>query len=192
MQEFLDNYGYLALMVGTFFEGETAIMVVSSLIHRGLFQFPLTVLAAFFGAFMNDWIYYLIGRLNGIYFLAKRPKMKAKTQLLTGLFNQHKISVLFSYRFLYGFRIVIPLVIGMSGLKPISFLFYSIATGLFWATVVTTVGYFVGIVLKVEPDSFERNFLFIVFGFASFGLLIGFMINLFLKKQIVKSESNEK
>ena len=192
MQEFLDHYGYLALMVGTFFEGETAILVVSSLIHRGLFQFPFTVLAAFFGAFMNDWIYYLIGRLNGIYFLAKRPTLEAKTKLLTGLFNEHKVSVLFSYRFLYGFRIVIPLVIGMSGLKPRSFLFYSIATGLFWATVVTTVGYFVGIVLKVEPDTFEKNFLFIVVGFASFGLLIGFMINFFLKRQIVKSESHGK
>jgi hypothetical protein len=40
MEEFLDQYGYLALTIGTFFEGETAILVASSLIHRVIFEAP--------------------------------------------------------------------------------------------------------------------------------------------------------
>lgn len=55
VESFLDQYGYLALMLGTYPEGETAILVASSLIHRGVFSYPVTVLAAFIGAFIGDW-----------------------------------------------------------------------------------------------------------------------------------------
>jgi membrane protein DedA with SNARE-associated domain len=56
MEKFLDQYGYIALLIGTFMEGETAILMASSLIYKGLFNFPFTVLAAFSGSFISDWI----------------------------------------------------------------------------------------------------------------------------------------
>ncbi|MBL7871220.1 MAG: DedA family protein [Cyclobacteriaceae bacterium] len=177
MENFLDQYGYLALLVGTFFEGETAILVASSLIHRGLFDFPFTILAAFSGSFVSDWIYYLIGRLNGKYFLAKRPSLQAKVEPVTKFFHRHQLQILFSYRFLYGFRIVIPLIVGMSGLSAVRYLFYSTLTGLMWATLVSTVGYWVGRLLNLQAKAFEDNFLFIVLGFAFFGLIVGHVIH---------------
>ncbi|MBK7652818.1 MAG: DedA family protein [Flammeovirgaceae bacterium] len=176
MENFLDQYGYLALLVGTFFEGETAILMASSLIYRGLFDFHLTILAAFLGSFISDWIYYLIGRLNGKYFLAKRPKLKAKVMPVTNFFHKHKLQILLSYRFLYGFRIIIPLVVGMSGIRPITYLFYSTLAGLLWATLVSTAGYWVGRLLNLQAKAFEDNFIFIVLGFATFGLLMGYLI----------------
>jgi membrane protein DedA with SNARE-associated domain len=176
MEKFINEFGYIALMVGTFFEGETAILTASSLIYRGLFEFPFTVLAAFFGSFLSDWIYYLIGRLNGTMFIAKRPKIAAKVKPVTDFFHRHKFQILFSYRFLYGFRVIIPLVIGMSGLKPTSYLFYSIVTGLIWATTISSVGYWAGRLLTIEVKTFENNFLFIMLGFATFGLLIGYLV----------------
>ncbi len=176
MEKFINEFGYLALMVGTFFEGETAILTASSLIYRGLFAFPLTVLAAFAGSFVSDWIYYLIGRLNGKLFISKRPRLTAKVKPVTDFFNHNKFQILFSYRFLYGFRIIIPLVIGMSGLRPMSFLFYSVATGLLWATTVSTVGYWAGRLLNLEAKTFEANFFFFMIGFAAIGLSIGFLV----------------
>ncbi len=176
MEKFLDQYGYLALLVGTFFEGETAILVASSLIYRGLFDFPFTILAAFSGSFISDWIYFLIGRLNGKYFLSKRPNLLAKVQPVTKFFHKHQLQILFSYRFLYGFRIIIPLIVGMSGLSPTRYLFYSTLTGLMWATLVSTAGYWVGRLLNLQAKAFEDNFLFIVLGFALFGLIVGYVI----------------
>jgi membrane protein DedA with SNARE-associated domain len=176
MESFLNQYGYFALLLGTFMEGETAILMASSLIHRGLFNFPFTVLVAFFGSFVSDWIYYLIGRLNGKYFLAKRPKLNAKVKPVTDFFLHHKMQILFSYRFLYGFRILIPIVIGMSGLRPMQYLFYSTVTGLLWATAVSTTGYWIGRLLDLKVQSFEDNILFIILGFGSLGFLIGYVI----------------
>jgi membrane protein DedA with SNARE-associated domain len=150
--------------------------MASSLIYKGLFNFPLTVLAAFSGSFVSDWIYYLIGRLNGKYFLATRPKLSARVKPVTDFFHRHKFQILFSYRFLYGFRIIIPLVIGMSGLRAWQFLFYSTVTGLLWAASVSTTGYWIGRILELRVKSFEDNILFIILGFGTLGLLIGYAI----------------
>jgi membrane protein DedA with SNARE-associated domain len=192
MEKFINEFGYAALMVGTFFEGETAILAASSLIYRGLFEFPFTVLAAFFGSFVSDWIYYLIGRLNGKMFIAKRPKIAIKVKPVTDFFHRHKFQILFSYRFLYGFRIVIPLVIGMSGLRPLSYLFYSVVTGLIWATTVSTVGYWAGRILSIEVKTFQDNFLYIMLGFATLGLSIGYLVKRITMRDLGLTTSNQK
>ncbi|NBP71120.1 MAG: hypothetical protein EBU52_20570 [Cytophagia bacterium] len=153
MQQFLDQYGYLALLVGTFFEGETAILIASSLIHKGFFEFP-----------------------NGKYFIERKPKLKALVAPVTNLFHRYQIQLLLSYRFLYGFRIIIPVVFGMSGLTPSRYLLFTIVSGLFWASVVSTVGYFVGSIFQLDTSSFENNFAYVVIGFTTFGLLIGYIV----------------
>lgn len=185
MQHFLDQYGYIALAIGTFFEGETAILIASSLIHKGVFELPYTVFFGFFGSFVSDWIYYLVGRFNGKYFVDRKPKLKAMVSPVTNLFHRHQIPILLSYRFLYGFRIIIPVVIGMSGLPPARFLFYTIVAGLFWATVVSTMGYAVGSFFELEASSFERNFVYVVLGFATFGMLVGYSVKRLISKNIV-------
>lgn len=176
METFLEQYGYVALLVGTFFEGETAILVASALIHQGIFDALPTVIVGFAGSFISDWIYYLIGRLNGKYFLDRRPKLAAKVEPVRSLFRRHQTQILLTYRFLYGFRVIVPIVIGMSNIRPIHFLFYSVAGGLAWATIVSTAGYFVGRFLDLKTSVFEENILFIVLGFATFGIVMGFIL----------------
>src|SRR5258708_20132202 len=117
MEKFINEFGYFALMIGTFFEGETAILTASSLIYRGFFEFPWTVFAAFFGSFASDWIYYLIGRLNGKVFISKHPKIQSHIEPLTKFFHKHKFQIFFSYPFFYDFRITIPLVISITRLN---------------------------------------------------------------------------
>jgi membrane protein DedA with SNARE-associated domain len=184
MEAFLDKYGYIALLIGTFFEGETAILVASSLANTGIFKIPYTIFFGFAGSFISDWIYYLIGRVNGKYFLERRPKLKEKVAPITRFFHHHKIQILFSYRFLYGFRVIIPLVIGMSGVRPLQYLVYSLLTGLLWASTVTTVGYFIGKFLDLKTEVFEQNILFIVAGFAAFGMLVGYAVKRFTEKEL--------
>ncbi len=184
MEEFLQHYGYVALSLGTFLEGETAILVASSLAASGLFKIPYTVFFGFFGSFLSDWLYFLIGRLNGKFFLDKRPKLQEKFQPVHKFFKTHRLQILVSYRFLYGFRIIIPLMLGMSDVKPVRFLGYSLLAGLLWATTVSSVGFFVGKLLDLRPKSFEENILFIMLGFACFGLALGFTVKRFAERRM--------
>jgi membrane protein DedA with SNARE-associated domain len=176
VEEFLDRYGYIALMIGSFLEGETSILVASSLIHHGLFDGLYTVAFAFAGSFASDWLYFLLGRVSGKYFIAKRPKFRDRVRPVQHFFERHRIQILFSYRFLYGFRIIIPIIIGMSDIKPQQFLFYSVISGLLWATTVSTIGYLIGRFLDLKTSVFEENIIYIVLGFACFGMLIGYII----------------
>lgn len=186
MEEFLDHYGYIALTVGTFFEGETAILLASSLIHRGIFSGVPTVLFAFAGSFISDWIYFLIGRFNGKVFVARRPSLQKRMEPMQRFFRTHQMPILFSYRFLYGFRVVIPLMVGMSGLSPRKYLFYSVVTGLLWAGTVSMLGYWVGRWLDLTAARLEANFIWVVLGFTSLGLLIGLVIRQVAMRQLGK------
>jgi membrane protein DedA with SNARE-associated domain len=189
VENFLGQYGYIALMIGSFLEGETSILVASSLIHRGLFNGFYTVMFAFAGSFASDWLYFIIGRMNGKYFIAKRPKFRDKIKPVQHFFERHKIQILFSYRFLYGFRIIIPVIIGMSNIRPIQFLFYSVASGLLWASAVSFIGYLIGKFLDLKTSVFEDNIIFIVLGFASFGMILGYIIKRITYREIEVSET---
>jgi membrane protein DedA with SNARE-associated domain len=186
MQEVLDQYGYLALTIGTFFEGETAILVASSLIREGVFEGPYTVLFGFAGSFVSDWLYFLIGRFNGKYFVARRPALQAKLAPVNRFFVRHRLQVLISYRFLYGFRVVIPLMVGMSGVRPTQFLLFSVLSGLLWATLVSSLGFGLGTLFQLTTQSFEDNLLVILGSLALVGLTIGWTVNRFVTRQMQK------
>jgi membrane protein DedA with SNARE-associated domain len=158
--------------------------VASSLVHSGFFEGPYTVIFGFFGSFVSDWLYFLIGRLNGKYFIAKRPNLKSRLQPTQKFFRTHRLQILVSYRFLYGFRVILPLMIGMSDVRPLQFLGYSLAAGLTWAAMVSAVGYAAGLIFELTPSSFEENMLYIVLGFGSIGLLVGYLIKRFAAKKM--------
>lgn len=182
LETLINEYKYFALMVGTFFEGETAILLASSLIYKGFFSGPHTIVFAFAGSFISDWLYYLIGRLNGKIFIERRPKLQAKVFPITNFFQKNRVQILLTYRFLYGFRVIIPLVIGMSGIRPRVYFFYTIVSGLIWASTVSLLGYFVGRAFDVTAESIRENLPMILGGFACFGLLLGFTIQKVMAK----------
>jgi membrane protein DedA with SNARE-associated domain len=183
LEELLRSFKYLALMTGTFVEGETAILLASIMIYRGLFFLPYTVFFGFLGSFISDWVYYLIGRMNGKRFVERRPALAQRAAHVTLFFQKHRTQILFSYRFLYGFRVIIPLVIGMSGLSPRQFLFYSIAAGISWATIVTCIGYAIGAFFEVDGDDIRNNILFVVLACAGVGLMVGYFARKVLWKE---------
>jgi len=184
MEEFLHQYGYLALAIGTFLEGETAILVASSLVYTGIFGGVQTVLFAFFGSFVSDWLYFLIGRFNGTYFIDRRPRLKVMMEPAQRFFENHRVQILMSYRFLYGFRVILPIMIGLTGVRPFVFLLYSVVGGLLWATVVSTAGFLAGKIFHLTPQSFEENGLYVILGFGTFGLLVGTIVKRFAAKRL--------
>ncbi|HNP76872.1 MAG: DedA family protein [Cyclobacteriaceae bacterium] len=184
MQDFLETYGYFALVFGTFFEGETAILVASSLSYSGLFFGPYTIIFGFLGSFISDWLYFLIGRFNGEYFIARRPKLQARIEPVRAFYLRNRLEILFSYRFLYGFRILLPLLIGMSERRLGYLLLYSVAAGLLWASTVALIGYIAGALFELTPQSFEEHVGYIILGFAAFGLSVGFIVHRFANRKM--------
>ena len=70
---FLASYGYLALWLGTFLEGETILVLGGVAAHQGYLKLTGVILAAFAGSFMGDQLFFFLGRRHSDYILRKRP-----------------------------------------------------------------------------------------------------------------------
>jgi membrane protein DedA with SNARE-associated domain len=74
----------------------------------------------------------------------------------------------------------------------LSYLFYSIVTGLIWATTISTAGYWAGRLLVIEVTTFENNFAFIMLGFAALGLTIGYIVKRIAMRDLVLGQPDQK
>lgn len=138
LQQLVIDYGYLALFIGTFLEGETILVIAGFLAHSGYLELHWVMLSAFLGTFAGDQTFFYLGRFKGIAFLEKRPLWHSKTDKVFDLLHRHQIPVILGFRFLYGVRNVTPFVIGASRISPIKFFVLNFLGALVWAV---TVGY---------------------------------------------------
>lgn len=156
------DYGYLALFIGTFLEGETILVIAGFLAHGGYLELHWVILSAFLGTFAGDQTFFYLGRFKGIAFLEKRPLWHRKTDKVFDLLHRHQIKVVLGFRFLYGVRNVTPFVIGASRMYPGKFFVLNFLGALIWAIAVGYLGYQFGDVAEAvlgEIKHYEMHFL---------------------------------
>ncbi len=62
LESFIQTYGYLALLVGTFLEGETILVLAGFAAHLGYLNLPWVILVAFVGTLSGDQLFFYLGR----------------------------------------------------------------------------------------------------------------------------------
>ena len=122
----IEQYGYAALVIGSVAEGETITLLGGVAAHQGLLKFSLVVAAVALGGMIGDQLLYFLGLRFG----QRRPYL-----FVVGT------------RFMYGFRIIGPILIGASRLPPKIFLPLNILGAIAWALIFTTLGYVGGEVI---------------------------------------------
>ena len=170
LDQFIASYGYAALAVGTFFEGETILVLGGVAAHRGYLELPLVILAAFLGTLFGDQLYFHIGRSHGIAFLEKRPAWKARSAKVLSLLERHQTWLILAFRFLYGLRTVTPFLIGASGVRPRRFLWLNLLGAAAWAVGVGCLGYVFGQAIELLIGDVKRYELWIFAGLALAGV----------------------
>ncbi|EEJ3487335.1 DedA family protein [Salmonella enterica subsp. arizonae serovar 56:z4,z23:-] len=143
----ITHYGYAALVIGSMAEGETVTLLGGVAAHQGLLKFPLVVAAVALGGMMGDQLLYLLGRCYGGKILRRFPRYHTKIRRAQKMIQRHPYLFVIGTRFMYGFRVVGPLLIGASRLPPKIFLPLNILGALVWALLFTTLGYLGGEVI---------------------------------------------
>ena len=69
----LATYGYLAVAVGTFLEGETILLMAGFAAHCGYLDLSKVILVAFVAGFLGDQFYFFLGQRYGDRILARFP-----------------------------------------------------------------------------------------------------------------------
>ncbi|EBV1488739.1 DedA family protein [Salmonella enterica subsp. enterica serovar Kedougou] len=143
----ITHYGYAALVIGSMAEGETFTLLGGVAAHQGLLKFPLVTAAVALGGMMGDQLLYLLGRCYGGKILRRFPRYHTKIRRAQKMIQRHPYLFVIGTRFMYGFRVVGPLLIGASRLPPKIFLPLNIVGALIWALLFTTLGYLGGEVI---------------------------------------------
>ena len=181
---------YLGILLGIFFEGEMTMLSSVVAAHNGYLNLWVVVTLGFIGTFASDCFFFYLGRKRGTAWLAKRPKYEKKANNIFQNLAKTPFLVFISYRFLYGFRSVAPVVIGTSKITTKKFLTFSIISILIWDLTYTILGYFLSNVIMNVLNHIQHIEKYIIGGLALVAVLL--VIFRFLKKhdKQIKSDSN--
>lgn len=156
LEDVVSTYGYAAIGIGTFLEGETILILGGFAAHRGYLELPWVILSAFLGTLIGDQLYFYIGRFKGRGLLDKRPRWKSRSEKVFRLLYTHQVWFILGFRFLYGLRTVTPFIVGLSGISPLRFLVLNTIGALVWATVIGVLGYLFGQTLEVLVGDIKK------------------------------------
>ncbi len=172
------TYGCAAVVVGTFLEGETILVLAGFLAHQGYLKLGCVMLSAFAGSLAGDQLFFLLGRRYGRAFLDRRPAWRDRICRVNGLVRRYQSLLIVSFRFLYGLRTATPFALGMSREVPVwRFVTLNAVGAALWAMVIGAGGYAFGAALKLLLVRVERYELAAIVGIAAVGVL-GWAIHL--------------
>jgi len=172
IEALISRYGYVAIFVGTFLEGETILVLGGFAAHRGLLWLPGVIACAFVGSLASDQLFFFIGRRRGAAWLARRPGWQANVARVRALIARHETLIILSFRFIYGLRNVTPLALGMSEVSVAEFAALNAIGAAVWAVAVGALGWFVGNAAKDMLGHLERYELRVVAVIVSLGLAL--------------------
>lgn len=144
LQGFIESYGYLAVFIGCFLEGETVLVLAGFAAHMGYMSLPWVMATAALAGFCGDQAAFFAGRRYGPRLLAWSPRLAAAQPVILAKLSRHANLVVFMLRFAWGLRIASPIVIGASGLPLSRFAPPNLAGAIVWAIVVGGLGYVFG------------------------------------------------
>jgi len=186
LEYLVSTYGYAALLIGTFFEGETILIIGGFFARLGYLKLSLVIIASFTGTLISDQLFFFLGRMKGQKLLLRRPVWQSRLEIIHKYMERHKNLVILGFRFMYGFRTITPFVIGMSNIRAKHFIILNIIGALVWAIVIGTGGYLFGLTLEKVIGNiryYEQAVLLIIAGTGVFLWIFHFYRRRKLKKK---------
>jgi membrane protein DedA with SNARE-associated domain len=170
--EFVQTWGYLAVLLGSMVEGESVILTACVLAHMGYMNIYYIMIISFLGTLIADQTLFLVGMKYGPSLFKKYPKLKVKSKRIFDLLEKYDIWFILSFRFIYGIRTLSPLIIGASGkvslkrFAPLNFL-----AAVIWVLLSCFLGYVVlGETIEEVLENFDvikKYFIYVLIAIAT-------------------------
>src|SRR6185295_17600586 len=143
-ESLLQDFGYLAVFVGTFLEGEAILITAGFFASRDYLDPFMVALVAFAGAYAGHAFWFWLGRAHGVKLLDRFPRMKKHFGKGVRVFERYGAAAIIITQWLYGLRITCAVIIGMSRISVVKFLIYQALSCALWAAAITAAGYYFG------------------------------------------------
>jgi membrane protein DedA with SNARE-associated domain len=127
---------------------DVALLAGGFLAHRGVIQYPITLVVALLGVVGGDNTLFFLGRRFGPglvkYLRIGRPSSQRQIEWLASFMQRHGHRAILYARFVAGLRALVYLTAGSFGVSPPRFLLYDLAGAVISVPIVVTLGYVFG------------------------------------------------
>ncbi|MDD5284393.1 MAG: DedA family protein [Desulfuromonadaceae bacterium] len=168
LKEYLELHGYWVLFIGTFLEGEAILLMAGFLAFQGYLDIAGVILTSWAGSFLGDQFYFYLGRFKGRALLKRFHTIARKFREALKLIEKYGNFVAFISRFTYGFRIVLPIILGITSIPPRTFLWINLVSAFSWALAFSMGGFLFGksasLLLK-DVGKYEHYIVLALLGF---------------------------
>jgi len=144
------------LLIGVFLPGDSLLVTAGVFAARGDFNIGVLIVLFIAAAILGDATGYWFGWRAGQALYSRPDSRLFKQQHLLkarAFYERHGGKTIVLARFIPIIRTFAPVVAGTAGMKYTRFAFYNVIGGIFWATTMTLIGYWVGhIIPNLERD----------------------------------------
>jgi membrane protein DedA with SNARE-associated domain len=156
LKDYLELHGYWVLFFWTFMEGEAGLILAGFLAFQGYLNIFGVIFTAFGGSFLGDQFYFYMGRWNGPTLLKFFTAIAKKFRKALNLIEKYGSFVAFISRYTYGFRIILPIILGMSNFPAQRYVLLNLSSAFTWAIIFSLVGYLFGKSASLLVEDVEK------------------------------------
>src|SRR5262245_48862195 len=110
------QYGYALVFVAAAIEGDATLLTATFLAHRGYFKLDLVIFVAATATIAANQVYFWLGRRYGTQRVSAHSTHHMAQRVMDWL-HRYGTPLVIGSRFVYGFRVAIPLAAGASGMS---------------------------------------------------------------------------
>jgi membrane protein DedA with SNARE-associated domain len=159
VEDSIARLGYIGVLIGTFLEGETTILIAGIFAKFGYLQLKHVIFCSFIGTFAGDCTFFFLGKFFGRSVIERYEFLRNKATLSNKIIHKYRHLILFIMRFLAGFRSIILLLLGCANFSARRFLLIDSVSSLVWSFLVSLVGYMFANVVYIfvsDIEGYER------------------------------------
>jgi len=154
--ELLRDYGYFAIMVGTFFEGELIMLAAGIAAAAGVLSVTGVIGAGMAGILASDSVCFFLGRFFGPRLGRWFPGLFARLGRVFQLMERYDQKLIVGYQFFPGLCTITPMAYGMTRISARRFLALDAIGNAGWTLTFTFGGYFCGEAALRAARQFDR------------------------------------
>ncbi|QJC38268.1 hypothetical protein GJU04_01830 [Enterobacteriaceae endosymbiont of Donacia marginata] len=178
----MNHYGYLIILLGSLIEWETLIIISGMLAHKKILFLHKIIIITITGSVISNQVLFFIGKKYSKKFLSFLKDHNFKIQKYHNLMINYPYIFIIITRFIYGFRLISPITMGITNISNIKFFLLNIIGAIIWTIFFTITGYFFGEIISNWIKDFSKiikYFLYIVLLFIIIKIIIKIIKKLF-------------
>jgi membrane protein DedA with SNARE-associated domain len=168
---------YAITFVWTFFEGETFVIFAGAAAQQEKLAFLPLLLAAWFGSFAGDQMWFWLGRTQGKRLLAKRPAWKPGVERAMEWVERYDTWFILTFRFVYGVRNFASFAMGIARIDPLRFAALNFVAAFLWAIAFVGFGYLFGHAMESVFGDIADYFHYVMLGVFVLGIGIVVLVS---------------